>query len=62
MPDISMCQVTDCDRSARCRRHRDSGTIPSEMQWYMMPEERGAKCVHFWDWVDERAEARAAKA
>jgi hypothetical protein len=60
MPDISMCQVTDCNRSAMCHRHRDSGTIPSQMQWYLTPERRGAQCEHFWDWIDEKVERVAS--
>ena len=50
MPDISMCLAKNCRASDTCRRHADSGTVPTpERQSYMAfePDDGGA-CDAYW--------------
>jgi len=55
MPDITMCAATDCPLSPRCRRHEDSGTVPSEWRqsWFASPPHKDGECGYFWP-VKER--------
>lgn len=51
MPDISMCTAVNCRASETCRRHSDSGTIPTPMrQSYasFQPNENGEACDAYW--------------
>jgi hypothetical protein len=49
MPDISMCARTDCSLSPHCRRHADSGTVPTPMrQTYAAFAPPGENCRAFW--------------
>jgi len=51
MPDITMCQATNCERSSTCKRHTDSGTVPCPWrQSYagFVPE----GCVMYWEVVE----------
>lgn len=48
MPDITMC-ASDCPRSQHCKRHTDSGTIPTlgRQSWFgPTPDING--CDRFW--------------
>ena len=47
MPDITMCRA-DCPSSAKCRRHPDSGTVPSEFQWWAGFAPETDRCGDFW--------------
>ena len=48
MPDITMCNAA-CPASKDCRRHPDSGTVPSEWQWWSDYEPiSDAGCDAFW--------------
>lgn len=51
MPDISMCR-TECRKSTRCKRHQNSGTIPSPFWQSFMtyqPDTKENPCESFWD-------------
>jgi len=51
MPDITMCQRTDCPLSDVCRRHGDSGTKPGDWQAWWLPEDDdpvGEECPLLW--------------
>lgn len=58
MPDIAMCAVGTCPKSAMCYRHEDSGTKPSERQaWGSgIP---GDDCPIYWP-IKDAAHDRAA--
>lgn len=47
MPDIAMC-ASVCPSSGTCRRHEDSGTVPSvDWQSWCKFDVRGDKCRHY---------------
>ena len=51
MPDISMCEVKDCQKSKECYRHKDSGTKPTEYRqaYILFPDWKAPEnCEHFW--------------
>jgi len=51
LPDISMCRATDCLFSETCKRHSDSGTVPTPLrQCYadFSPSEDGKGCDAYW--------------
>ena len=48
MPDITMC-ASECPRSEHCKRHPDSGTVPTPLRqsWFgPTPDING--CDQFW--------------
>lgn len=57
MSDITMCRAPECSRSAECRRHRDSGTEPSERQaWSTFTDQRMWSPDNCWGFWPHRAE------
>lgn len=67
MPDLAMCNATNCANSKTCRRSPDSGTVPDvyRQTWTnFMPEEKDGKrpdCHAYWmvpmDVIRERRRA-----
>jgi hypothetical protein len=58
MPDISMCADDECPARHKCRRHKASGTVPSEYQQAFTDFQRQPKdqrCPQFWPNVTGRA-------
>jgi hypothetical protein len=52
MPDIMMCNAEQCDLSATCYRHPDSGTNPDPYRqswWYRQDDSPvGKECPQHW--------------
>lgn len=54
MPDIQMCRSTICYSARHCRRHRNSGTMPSLYQAYGEYEpDHTDQCGSFWPAQDD---------
>lgn len=58
MPDIAMCSHPSCPSRQQCLRHRESGTVPGEYQWYdaFEPGQDG-RCEWFVPRIREKADA-----
>jgi hypothetical protein len=49
MPDIAMCAAGTCPKSATCRRHEDSGTVPyNRWQSWAAGVSPGDACPFYW--------------
>jgi len=58
MPDIAICGDDKCPFSQQCKRHPDSGTVPSKHQVWVMFEKVGPptkpeNCRGFYPSCDE---------
>jgi hypothetical protein len=47
MPDITMCTAKNCDKSAACYRHEDSGTEPNPYR-QSYSDFNPENCGHYW--------------
>ena len=45
-----MCDVTVCELSPKCHRHKDSGTRgdPIRQSYFLRPDEFKGPCEHYW--------------
>jgi hypothetical protein len=59
MPDISMCYHETCPAREHCKRHPDSGTVPSEYQsvamWQPTLKGKVLECDGYWPKQDKSA-------
>ena len=55
MPDISMCDVTNCNKSKTCRRHPHSGTRPDgDHQYWLLMQTVPDNCELYWEIKKEK--------
>lgn len=49
MPDITMCEATNCPKSSSCVRHQDSGTKPNSYQSFFFGMTKVyPECSYYW--------------
>lgn len=49
MPDIAMCDATNCNKSKTCRRHPHSGTWPDGDHQYWLNLQDISNCEYYWE-------------